>query len=70
MMHKKVRWLRTSHVSMLGTYSKQAKAERKYIFWKEGMHEENDSWKKDEHACMHGRPNEAMVMVFVIYCNG
>jgi hypothetical protein len=39
-------------------------------FGKEGMHEESDSWKEEQHARMHGRPNDGRVRVFVMYCNG
>jgi hypothetical protein len=49
---------------------KQAKAEKKGDFWKESMHEESDSWKEEQHACMQGRPNDGRVRVLVMDCNG
>jgi hypothetical protein len=49
---------------------KQAKAERKVILGKEGMHKESDSWKEEKYACMHGGPNNVRVRVFAIHCNG
>jgi hypothetical protein len=39
---------------------------KKGYFGKKGMHKERDSWKKEKHACMHGRPNDVRVRVFVI----
>jgi hypothetical protein len=39
-------------------------------FGKEGMHEESDSWKEEQHTHMHGRPNNVMFRVLVMYCNG
>jgi hypothetical protein len=44
-------------------------SENKGYFGKEGMHEEHDSWKEEQHARMHGRPNDVKVRVFAIYCN-
>jgi hypothetical protein len=43
---------------------------KKGYFGKKGMHEESDSWKEEQHVCMHGRPNDVRVRVFVIHCNG
>jgi hypothetical protein len=43
---------------------------KKGYFWKRSMQEEKDNWKEKQHACMHGRPNDARVRVFVIHCNG
>jgi hypothetical protein len=43
---------------------------KKGYFGKKNMHEESDSWKEEQHAHMHGRPNDIRVMVFVIHCNG
>jgi len=43
---------------------------KKGYFGKEGMHEESDSWKEDQHTPMHGIPNDVRVKVFVIHCNG
>jgi hypothetical protein len=39
-------------------------------FGKEGMHKERDNWKEEQHARMHGIPNDIRVRVFVMYCNG
>jgi hypothetical protein len=39
---------------------------KKDDFGKEGMHEESDSWKEEQNACMHGRPNDVRVRVFAI----
>jgi hypothetical protein len=45
------------------------KSGKKGYFGKEGMHKESDSWKKEKHTPMHGRPNDVRVRVFVIHCN-
>jgi hypothetical protein len=45
-------------------------SEKKGYFWKEGTQEENDSWKKEQHVRIHGRPNDVRVRIFVIHCNG
>jgi hypothetical protein len=59
-----------SHMSVLGACWKQTKAGKKGDFGKESMHEESDSWKEEQHTCMHGRPNNVRVRVLVMYCNG
>jgi hypothetical protein len=43
---------------------------KKGYFGKEGMHEESDGWKEEQHMRIHGRPNDVRVRVFVINCNG
>jgi len=43
---------------------------KKEYFGKESMHEKRDSWKEEQKACMHGRPNDNRVSVFAMYCNG
>jgi uncharacterized UBP type Zn finger protein len=57
-------------MSVLGACWKLDKVERTIILGKEGMHEERCSWKEENHACMHGRPNNVRVRVFSIHCNG
>jgi hypothetical protein len=50
--HTRVRWLEMSHMSMLGACWRQAKMKKKGDFGKESMHEESDSWKEGQHACI------------------
>jgi hypothetical protein len=57
------------HVSVGGLLEADHNGKKSY-FGKEGMHEERDSWKEEQHACMHGRPNNVRVRFFVIHCNG
>jgi hypothetical protein len=47
----------------------QAESERKVIFGGE-VCKKKKSWKEEKHTCIHGRPNDARVRVFVIHCNG
>jgi hypothetical protein len=57
-----------SHVSVGGLLEAYQRG-KQGDFWKENMHEESDNWKKEQHAHMHGRPNDDRVRVFVMYCN-
>jgi hypothetical protein len=42
---------------------------KKGYFWKEGMHEGSNNWKEEQHAHMHGIPNDVRVRFFAMYCN-
>jgi hypothetical protein len=57
------------HVSV-GGLLEAGRIRKKGYFGKKGMHEESDNWKEEQHARMHGRPNDVRVRVFVIHCNG
>ena len=61
---------RIGNFSLIVNCWKQAESEKKGYFGKKGMHEESDNWKEEQDACMHGRPNDIRVRVFVIHCNG
>jgi hypothetical protein len=63
------RWLGMSHMSVLGAYWKQVESERKAILGRKACKGKRQLEGK-EHMCIHGRPNDARVRVFVIHCNG
>jgi hypothetical protein len=58
-----------SHMSVLGACWKQAKSERKAILGRKACTRKATAGRKSN-TCMHGRPNDVRVRVFVIHCNG
>jgi hypothetical protein len=59
-----------SHMLLFRACWRQAKEERKMIFWKEIMHKEIDNYKEEQHVSMQGRDNDIRVRVLVMYCKG
>jgi hypothetical protein len=55
---------------MLRGLLEAGRIKKKGYFGKKDMQKESDNWKEKQHVCMHGRPNDARVRVFVIHCNG
>jgi hypothetical protein len=49
---------------------RRLKRKTKAILGKKACMRKTDSWKGEQHVCMHGRPNDSRVRVLVMYCNG